>query len=988
MSKKWVCLISAFLVWGPVWAVQATVTPVGWWKLDDTTGTTAADASANKNNGTLVNGPAWAAGQLNGALQFDGTNDYVNLPIGPLVSTLKSASLTIWANFQSGGSWTRIWDIGSGETVNMFLTPAQGTTGAMRFALTNSGNGAESQLTASAMLAAGWHHLAVVINGDTKNMQLFLDGVSIATGTAAILPANLGSTTQNWLGRSQYAADGYYHGLLDDFRIFDRPLAQDEIQKVMKGVGYGTAGEPQPADGATDIPRDVTLIWGPGEAAKTHDVYLGAARADVTNADRTKKLSVLVSQAQDANSYTPPAVLELGKTYYWRIDEVNATSAAIVKGDVWSFTVEPYSNPIQNVTATASSSVNGMGPEKTADGSGLNAAGEHSTSATDMWLSGKGAAQPAWIQYAFDKAYKLDKMLVWNSNQAMESILGLGAHNVTVEFSTDGTTWTTVGDFEFAEAPGLASYTADTTVNFGGAAVKAVKLTVKSNWGGLLPQFGLSEVRFLAVPVFAREPNPAAGATGVDPRLPLSWRAGREAVSHQVSVSTDKQAVTDGTAPVGTVSAPQYEAPIALSQSYYWKVTEVNNAMTPSVWEGDVWSFTTANSLVVDDFESYTDEAGGEVFATWVDGWGTTTNGSQVGYAQAPFAEQVLIHGGRQAMPLAYHNAGGALTSEAERTFDPPQDWSQYGITTLVIWFRGDANNTPGPLYAKVNGTKVLFNNGAASTAFPLWKQWNINLTSLGASLKSVKTIAIGVGDGKSSGHGTLFVDDILLYATAPQAVVPADPGTNGLVLLYALEGNTQDTSGKGNNGTASGNPAYGTGPNGYGKALTFDGLDDYVTLPIGSLLSSLSNITVATWVNYSGTGGAWQRIWDFGSGATNYMFLTPAQGTTGSMTFAIMTGTVAEKRFVAPSILPTGWHHTAVVIDGAAMTATLYLDGTVVATSSVAVLPKDLGVTTQNWIGRSQFTADAFYNGKVDDFRLYNRAVSASEIRYLAGDR
>jgi hypothetical protein len=53
-----------------------------------------------------------------------------------------------------------------------------------------------------------------------------------------------------------------------------------------------------------------------------------------------------------------------------------------------------------------------------------------------------------------------------------------------------------------------------------------------------------------------------------------------------------------------------------------------------------------------------------------------------------------------------------------------------------------------------------------------------------------------------------------------------------------------------------------------------------------------------------------------------------------------------------------------------------------------VAVLPKNLGNTTQNWIGRSQFTADAFFLGMVDDFRLYNRAVSAAEVRYLAGDR
>jgi hypothetical protein len=105
-------------------------------------------------------------------------------------------------------------------------------------------------------------------------------------------------------------------------------------------------------------------------------------------------------------------------------------------------------------------------------------------------------------------------------------------------------------------------------------------------------------------------------------------------------------------------------------------------------------------------------------------------------------------------------------------------------------------------------------------------------------------------------------------------------------------------------------------------------------------------------------------------------------------MTFAIMSTTVAEKRFAATRPLPTGWHHTAVVIDGTALTATLYLDGAVVSSSSVTVLPKNLGVSNQNWIGRSQFTADAFFNGAVDDFRIYDRAMSAAEIRYLAGDR
>ena len=108
------------------------------------------------------------------------------------------------------------------------------------------------------------------------------------------------------------------------------------------------------------------------------------------------------------------------------------------KGSVWSFTVEPVSYPIAKVTATASSSTEGMGPEKTVDGSGLNADDQHSTEPTQMWLSANGGPQPTWIQYEFDGVYKLDRLLVWNSNQVLESVLGFGAKSVTVEYSTDG----------------------------------------------------------------------------------------------------------------------------------------------------------------------------------------------------------------------------------------------------------------------------------------------------------------------------------------------------------------------------------------------------------------------------------------------------------------------------------------------------------------------------------------------------------------------
>jgi hypothetical protein len=84
---------------------------------------------------------------------------------------------------------------------------------------------------------------------------------------------------------------------------------------------------------------------------------------------------------------------------------------------------------------------------------------------------------------------------------------------------------------------------------------------------------------------------------------------------------------------------------------------------------------------------------------------------------------------------------------------------------------------------------------------------------------------------------------------------------------------------------------------------------------------------------------------------------------------------------------LPSGWHHVAVVMDSAAMQMRLYIDGVAAARGPTTLLPKDLGVTTQNWLGRSQW-GDPYYAGSLDDLRIYSRALSEGEILYLAGGR
>ncbi len=223
---------------------------------------------------------------------------------------------------------------------------------------------------------------------------------------------------------------------------------------------------------------------------------------------------------------------------------------------MWQFTTELFSYPIENITATASSQFNAdTGPEKTIDGSGLDENDLHSTEEADIWLSNMAGPQPNWIQYEFDRVYKLHQMWVWNFNQLIEPVVGFGFKEVTIEYSTNGTDWAVLADVpEFAQAPGAPGYAHNTTVDLGAVTAKYVKITANSNWGGVLPQYGLSEVRFFYVPVVAREPDPASGATDIDLDVTLSWRAGREATSHNVYFSADEQAVIDETAAVTTVT--------------------------------------------------------------------------------------------------------------------------------------------------------------------------------------------------------------------------------------------------------------------------------------------------------------------------------------------------------------------------------------------------------------------------------------------------
>ena len=748
------------------------------------------------------------------------------------------------------------------------------------------------------------------------------------------------------------------------------------------------AKNPVPDDEATDVPRDVVVGWTPGAYAASHNVYFGTAFDDVNSADAGSPL--LVSSGQSANVYDPPGRLEFGQTYYWRIDEVNAApDNAVFKGNVWSFTAEPITYPVAGIIATASiPAMPGSEVEKIVDGSGLTDDGGHLVAGTTMWQGNAAAGDTVWVQFEFDRLYKIIDMHVWNYNMQYEMFLNFSLKDITIEYSTDANEWTPLGDYVLAQGTGLSTCTSQ-AIDFGGVGVKYVRFNVNSNYGG--NGYGLSEVQFNYLPVVAREPEPAAGATDVNPSAVLGWRPGREAASHEIYLSTDSNAVADGTALVDATSEASYDTralDLMLEEKYYWMINEVNETATPSSWASDVWDFNTPAFIPVDDFESYDDEEGTRIYQTWIDGYGIGTNGSLVGHEDAPYAEEdIVISGSIQSMPF-YYGTDGATTSEAELSLGTVgKDWTRAGATTLVLYVRGSLGNSPGQLYVKVNGMPVNYTGSTAALTAPVWRTWNIDLAEFGAAASSVRTLTIGVS---GSGSGTLYVDDIRLYREAPPATGPAvDPGTNGLVAYYAMENNVVDGSGNGRDGTAEVGSSFEQGPLGYGRALVLDGVSGYVTLPIGTLIQSLNSATLGAWVNWTGTG-TWQRVFDFGTGTSINMFLTPNSGDS-TLRFAIATGAagggVGESIVETSPGLSEGWHYVAVTIDGTTGEMGLYLDGALVDSGPTGVLPADLGNTTQNWLGQSQWD-DPLFNGSIDDFRIYNRALSAAEIQYLTGDR
>jgi poly(hydroxyalkanoate) depolymerase family esterase len=248
------------------------------YSFSETNGASIADSVGGPIwNGTLPSGGTFTNGQLTLA---SASSQYASLPTG-IVGTLSNFTIVTWVKLNSTANWARIFDFGSDGTTNMFLTPQNGANGTLRFGITTNGGGSEQQINCSSTMSVGvWYQVAVTLNGNTG--ILYLNGLPVGTNTAMTLrPSSLGSTANNYLGRSQYP-DPYFDGAIDEFRIYN--------------VGLSAAAAAQFYAGGPSQTATVTL-------GNLNQTYNGTARS-VTVTTTPTNLTVNLTYNGSANAPT------------------------------------------------------------------------------------------------------------------------------------------------------------------------------------------------------------------------------------------------------------------------------------------------------------------------------------------------------------------------------------------------------------------------------------------------------------------------------------------------------------------------------------------------------------------------------------------------------------------------------------------------------------------------------------------------------------
>jgi len=894
--------------------------------FDETGGTTAADASGRGHAATLVNGASWTAGKTGNALTLANTSgQHATLP-ADVVSKLSDFTIASWVYLNTTQTWARLFDFGGKPGAYMFLTPRSGG-GKTRFVLGTT-HGYNDQVVEGPALPVGqWVHVAVTLSD--RVAILYINGVEAGRNTGFFLqPVQLGETPQNFLGRSQFAADPYLNGRIDDFRIYDYALSGGAVYDLVGNTNRGPvfaneqitrADATEDADYATTAQ---TLATGAGDPDGNTLAF--------TKLDGPAWLSVAANGALSGT----PANADVGlNTVLVRVtDPSGAGSIARLKIAVANSNDAPaWSSASLSRPAITRDQPYHAGVSLAADASDVDAASGDT-------LAFSRISGPAWLSVAAD-----------GTLSGTPGAADVGANTFTVRVTdaagafADATLAITVHPFEQRAGLAFEDTLADGLGNYPATATGA-------------PAFGIGRIgRGLLF-------------DGVDDALTL---------------------------PAGVADSED----ITIATWVYWN--------GGAAWQR-IFDFGTGT----DRYLFLTPSSGGNLrFVIYRDGVGQELNTTVMPTGQ--WVHVAVTLGGDTGR--LYVN-GALVATNTAMTLDP----SDIRPTQNFI---GDSQYAADPLFNGRLDDFRVYNHALAAadiaalvdlapavplvlTATPRTGRIDLSWTAAqGAQTYVVKRSLVSGGPYTviTSGlTGLTYADTTVVNGTPYHYVVAATnargesgPSPEAVAtpsdLLARIKFDetagtlAADSTGNGWNATLVNAPAWTPAYLGYG--VNFPATSgQHATLPAG-IASGLGDFTIATWIKVNAFA-TWQRIFDFGTGTTNYMFLATQYTTTApnaaKLRFGIRVNSATEQNVSGNNLaLPAGsWAHVAVTRSGT--TVALYVNGALAGSGAIAAAPSALGATTLNYLGRSQF-ADPYLNAALDDFRIYSRALSASELVALS---
>ena len=719
-----------------------------YYQFNETSGTTAVDSSGKGNHGTLMSANTtvttidanWVPdGWRDGCLDFNGLTE-VLIPAENMGLRSDAGSIVFWMNQPSlRGAINTIWWGGDNTTGGGFgqeneihiHTEAVGANvwvgGELSFYAwgtdagawqmhsdPNKGAAGDPPLDPILMCDGQWHHVACTWGNEDGYAKIYLDG-RLLTQQEPVNPASY--ALSNMCIGSMINESRQYYGKLDEFQIYGRALTPEEVAQNVEGIlalSY-PAALPDPADRATEVPRDAGLSWMIGDTAKAHNVYFGTDEADVNAASPTDPRGVLVGEGQLDATYDPPGLLDYNETCYWRVDEIDA-EGSVIRGPLWSFTALNFLllDDFERYDDTEPNRL------------------------FDTWSDGWGTDDNGAIVGHIDPDFDLDEhysgiAFFHKGAQSMPlnydtnfkySEIGLPLEGAAQDWTTDGVQELSLWYRGFPANQGSFVEDPAGTYTLHGAGVDI--------WGATDEfHFAYKEMTTTATATIIAKVESVANVSGEETheyaKAGVMIRDDLDPNSRYCAIFvTPAQGVrVQYRLTAGTTSTSAYEP--NLVAPYWVRLERTRGGLVRAYHspDGTNWTQFPLRSVTVS---------------------GTIYTGLAV-----------TSHTANVACEGVFSNV--AITGPGS---DEPWTHEDVGIQS----------NYPEKIYVALNDKAVVYRDDPNSTMLVDWTEWRVPLQQFadqGVSLTSVNTLAIGVGDVRKDvttpgGLGLLYIDDVRLY--------------------------------------------------------------------------------------------------------------------------------------------------------------------------------------------------------------------------------